>query len=492
MKTVLHISAADAQYWRQNAQGWQPCDDAGSGPLWVVINLPEEGFFEIQVPVLFGRDRKNYVQRQLVSRFPDTPYRTMLTPAGSGSLMNRLAPPLQTIFGVDAGPRLSALIAGAGAAPIAGVWATSMLLARLGSHKALPSELFVALPGAGALRIVYLKNRIPVFSRLIPGVTEAANMADEITRTVRHLENTHVLERSTGLRNVLFLHNETDIDPWLAQERLSRVPAPPPWRSATPADWRFALFDMAVSSPPGQLAPLAQRTRFVASKLRPRIYAAAALCVVLGAWATAGNLSEVASGYTSLAQAGSSTDQLNSQISDVEQKVASFGVSSEVVQSAVALDQGEIAAAPSLARHMVQLSGIVTALESVRLNQLSWRILDTGKDACSQSATGIAVPTAEKAGAAAAVPERRVEINFGVVWPASQTDRARAQDISNLSTRVSKMEGVHLLIDPAQALARGKLTGGGAMADNSSLDAQSWCLTLPGSGGVNPGLAKHE
>ena len=492
MKTVLHISAADAQYWRQNAQGWQPCDDAGSGPLWVVINLPEEGFFEIQVPVLFGRDRKNYVQRQLVSRFPDTPYRTMLTPAGSGSLMNRLAPPLQTIFGVDAGPRLSALIAGAGAAPIAGVWATSMLLARLGSHKALPSELFVALPGAGALRIVYLKNRVPVFSRLIPGVTEAANMADEITRTVRHLENTHVLERSTGLRNVLFLHNETDIDPWLAQERLSRVPAPPPWRSATPADWRFALFDMAVSSPPGQLAPLAQRTRFVASKLRPRIYAAAALCVVLGAWATAGNLSEVASGYTSLAQAGRSTDQLDSQISDVEQKVASFGVSSEVVQSAVALDQGEIASAPSLARHMVQLSGIVSALDSVRLNQLGWRILDTGKDACSQGAATTVVPTTAEAGAAAAVPERRVEINFGVVWPAGHRDRARAQDISNLSARMSKMDGVHLLIDPAQALARGKLTGGGVMADNSSLDAQSWCLTLPGTVAAHSVGAGHE
>ena len=492
MKTVLHISAADAQYWRRNAQGWQLCEDAGSGALWVVTNLPEEGFFEIQVPVLFGRDRKNYVQRQLDSRFPDTPYRTVLTPAGSGSVMNRLAPPLQTIFGVDAAPRLSALIEGAGGAPIAGVWATSMLLARLGGHKALPSELFVALPDAGALRIVYLKNRIPVFSRLIPGVTEAANMADEITRTVRHLENTHVLERSATLRDVLFLHNESDIDPWLMQERLSRVPAPPPWRSATTADWRFAVFDMAVSSPAGQLAPLAQRTRFVANKLRPPIYAAAGLCVVLGAWATAGNLSDVANGYTSLAQAGRSTDQLNVQISDVEQKVAGFGVSSEVVQSVVALDQGEIASAPSLADHMIQLSGIVSAVEPVRLSQLGWRMLDTGVEGCNRSAATTAVANAAEAGTAAVIPERRVEINFEVDWPASQSDRARAQDITKLSAMVSRMDGVHLLIDPTQALARGKLTGGGAMAEKSSLDAQSWCLTLPGTVAVHLGAAKHE
>ena len=78
MKTVLHLTPGGSQYWLKGRDGWQPHDGPPSGPVWVVTDLAEEGFAEIQIPRIFGRDRQNYVSRQVASRFPDTPYRTTL------------------------------------------------------------------------------------------------------------------------------------------------------------------------------------------------------------------------------------------------------------------------------------------------------------------------------------------------------------------------------------------------------------------------------
>lgn len=80
MATVLHISAAGPVWWEKTAAGWGSASGPGQGPVWVVTDLAEEAFVEINVPRIFGADRVSYIQRQLASKFPETVFRLALAP----------------------------------------------------------------------------------------------------------------------------------------------------------------------------------------------------------------------------------------------------------------------------------------------------------------------------------------------------------------------------------------------------------------------------
>ena len=137
MKTVLHLTYSGPQLWNKGRAGWQACDGPADGPVWVVTDLAEESFAEIQIPRIFGRDRQGFIARQLASRFPDTLFRTTLPAVPSGSFMDRIASPRLTLLGVDAAERINSSL-DALPTPIAGVWAMSMLLALLASRRGCP------------------------------------------------------------------------------------------------------------------------------------------------------------------------------------------------------------------------------------------------------------------------------------------------------------------------------------------------------------------
>ncbi|NDP40269.1 MAG: hypothetical protein GZ093_16235 [Rhodoferax sp.] len=476
MKTVLHLATSGPQLWRKSRDGWQAYDGPAKGPVWVVTDLAEESFAEILIPRIFGRDRQGFIARQLVSRFPDTPFRTTLPTPTNGTLMDRIAPPRLTLLGVDAAQKVNQAL-DALSAPIAGVWAMSMLLSLIGVKKGLPSELFMVLPTAQALRIVFIKNRVPVLSRLIPGITQASEQVTEIVRTLRHLENTRVLERSGRKHAVLMLGDTQDLAALLAAHQLQLLDPPSPWANTAPADWRFALFDLVLSSPAGQLASLSRRASFVAARLRQPAYALAAVSLGLALWASVGNLREIVASHSTRIQIDGRTQQLTEQLNEVEQKMAGFGVAPDLVRQAAALDREELTTAPSLAAHMQQLGQVVGQHPEMRVGQFEWRILQPGQAACTRGAPAPAA-NSETPVTEAAAPKRQVEISFGITLPQDQPARARAQSVASLSTLLAKLHGVSLIQDPAKTMAQATLSGGGARPEAEQ--ALSWCLSLPG------------
>lgn len=484
MKTVLHLTPAGSQLWRKGPAGWQAHDDASSGPVWVLTDLAEEGFAELQVPRIFGRDRQAFVARQLASRFPDTPYRSVLPPVHGGSLMDRIAPPRLGLLGLDAAQRVDAALATL-ASPLTGVWTTSMLLADIGCRKGLPPELFVVLPAPEALRIVVIKNREPVLSRLVAGVTKPADQVAEIVRTLRHLENTRVLERGTHRHGVLMLGGADDMAARLAQDHLELLPWPPPWANSAPPDWRFALFDLAVTSPPGQLAPLSRRVEYVASQWRRAAYGAAALCAGLSIWAAFDNVRSILASESARVQAQAEVQRLTSAMNEAEQKMAGFGVGAEVVRRAVALEREELASAPPLKASLLQLARAIAPHEAVRLGQLNWRLLPAGRAACAGGASGVAAATEPAAQTTA--PARRLEVSFDLTPPQEQAATARAQMVASVSAALAKGEGVSLHRDPARELPQATLSGGASSSDRDK--PLSWCLSLPAASVAAPGAA---
>jgi hypothetical protein len=360
-----------------------------------------------------------------------------------------------------------------------------MLLWQLGSHVSLPRELFVVLPGAEALRIVLVKNHAPVFSRLVHGITQPQDLAAEITRTVRYLENSHLLERTTDFRNVLLLDAQSTQSHWLLQERLNRVPAPAPWKTKPPANWLLALFDQAVASPAGQLAPLSRRTRFVANQLRPPTYAAVGLCLGAGLLVAANNISHITTAYTSSQQIQKRIDHITVQTREVETKISGFGVSADLVRSAVTLEHDEIASAPSLLNHLQKLSEAISTFDIVRLQQLNWRMMPAGQTACS-SATALSSGSTTLATEAS---KPQVEISFDTSLPPTLGEKVRSQTITGLSERLTHLQGATLVVDPAKNLAQSSLSSGGlqdGQSGQSNTKPLSWCLTLPGTAHSSP------
>jgi hypothetical protein len=335
----------------------------------------------------------------------------------------------------------------------------------------------VVLPTAHALRIVFIKNRVPVLSRLIPGITQASEQVTEIVRTLRHLENTHVLERSGRKHGVLMLGDTQDLAALLAAHQLQLLDPPSPWTNTAPADWRFVLFDLVLTSPAGQLASLSRRASFVAARVRQPAYALAAVSLGLALWASVGNLREIVASHSTRIQIEGRTEQLTEQLNEVEQKMAGFGVPPELVRQAAALDREELASAPSLAAHMQQLGQVIGQRPEMRVGQFDWRILQPGQAACARGAPTPAanpeVPVAE-----AAAPKRQVEISFDITLPQDQPARARAQSVASLSTLLAKLQGVTLIRDPAKTMLQATLSGGGARPEAEQ--ALSWCLSLPG------------
>lgn len=481
MKTVLYLSASGAQYWCKDGNTWQARDSAGPGPVYLLCNLPEEGFEDIAVPRIFGADRQSFIRRQLASRFPDTPYTAFVPTPVTGGLMAHLAPPHQIAFGLEAAQRVNTTLAALGAVPIAGVWATSLLLAQLASHKSLPSDLFVVFPDVAALRIVFIRQRVPILTRLIPSVTQAPDIAAEITRTVRYLENNRVLERATEPRNVLMLGNPPEIETWLKHENLKRLAPPPPWHKQMPDDWRFALFDKVTAAPAGQLAPLVWRSRFVADRMRAPVYAASALCLLLAIVVAADNLNQIAQDYSNTEAIAQRNRAHELQITTTQQKIAEFGVSAEEVRSAVMLAQTELAQAPSLSSHLQQLSATISPFDSFRLMDLDWQILNKGQTACSGGAEAAVTPPSADAPAESeqALPTRQVEISFQVVDRLERGDRAKMQALTGFSATLVRVPDLSLKVDPVKALALGSLSGGGALVSRPGDKPLVWCLTLP-------------
>jgi hypothetical protein len=443
-----------------------------------VADLAEEAFHEALVPRVFGRDRTGFLNRQLTTRFPDTPYKTALPPAIQTGLMNRLAPPRQTLLGLDAAERVAAAISSV-TAPVAGVWSTSMLMAQAASQKRMPPDLFIVLRDAAGLRIVYVKGGVPVISRLVLDAPLPSDQVTEIVRTLRHLENTKVLERTDKPRPIVIIGDSEGFADLLSNEKMQLLALPSAKSTARSDDWRGVLFDLVVKSPSGQLAPLSARTTFVASRWQRAAFIAGAVSFSLAVAFAGSILLTITDDRTALSLRQSNVQRQQTVLDNLERQIAAVGVSPEWVHQAVTLDQQEILAAPSLVKHLVMVAELLAKQDNLRLERFDWRVTQPGNASCDgkpvESNVQEAAPEPGKAPAASMM----VELTLQITLPQGLNDRARLQTMTAIASAIGQLEGVSVLMDPAKEIAQATLRGGGA-AQGAGEKQAVWCMTLAG------------
>ncbi|MBU3739044.1 MAG: hypothetical protein FGM55_08840 [Rhodoferax sp.] len=474
MKTLAYLTPAGTEFWLKSSAGWEPSEVPQGGPVWMVTDLAEESLSDIQVPRLFGRDRSGYIQRQLASKYPESPYRMALPPPAGGTLMARLAPPRQTLLGLDAAGRIDELLDEL-AIPIAGLWTTSQLLSSIATHRSVPADSFVVLPHADRLRILFFKQRVPIISRLVRDATTPGAQVAEIVRTLRHLENTKVLDRDGKRHSVVVLGGGQGMQEALSKESLMMVAAPRPWRDLQPEGLKYQLFDLALRSPPGQLLPLKRRTGYVAIQVRRIAYALGVAALTFGGWQALNVWQDLDNSQSALARVQADTRKHSGELAGVDRDLKAYGVSADLVRRVIQMDQTEIISAPSMSAHLWSLARAIGSDPGLRLVELDWSVVTPGSPVCDSPATGDAAATTG-AEAATGDPGMFSRVSFSVRIPSGRSSKARSQAIIDLTDRLRSTPGVKVLTDPMRGLAEASLSG--SLSKEGANSALSWCLAV--------------
>jgi hypothetical protein len=486
VKTILHLTVDGSQFWRKSGGVWQQVEAPNKGAVWVVSDLAEESLTELQIPRLFGRDRTNYIERQLASRFPDTPYKSMLAAATPSGLLDRIAPTRQSLLALEAKDQVNSALDGLKAS-VAGVWTTSGLLALLGTEKSLPADLFLVMPSPQSMRIMFLKNRVPIISRMVRDSGGVTSLVTEIVRTLRHLENTKVLERDGGRRPVLVLSQDGDLVEAIGAEQLSVIEAPVSWQKMTADDFKFALFELVMQSPPGQLAPLVRRTGFIASRVRTAAYVLSAASVCASIALALADLAEIRQGYAKVSSAKDHTTQIAGELAIVMKAIAEYPVSADILKSTLQIEKDEILAAPSMESQLRQLS-IAIADPSLRVSSLDWAVNTPPTTPCKVATTG----PASAEGAASPDATEKVprglgsRISFELTLPPGLDAKTQTAVMAGVSQRLAKIPGLTLDEDPVKQVSIESLAGGIRKTVTSDTKAPVWCVTIAGDPGRAP------
>lgn len=472
MKQVLLLSAQEAQWWRSSGRRWEKADGEAAGPVWVVTDLAEESIGGCKSPRLFGRDRSGFVKRQVQARYPDTTFRGAIPDPDPKDPLGQFAPTRFLMFGVDAADRINAELANV-RGELAGVWPISMLMGALGAQRSLPPELFVVMPGTETLRIVFIKNRLPVLTRLTLTPNVARMQVDEIVRTIRHLENTQAVARNQKEFPLLYLGDHQDIEPLLAGARLVPVELSGQNKNGR-IDWLGRLFDIVVKSPKGQVAPLSARIGFLSSRIRRIARYLSVAVVLVSLIAASSNLATI---YRTIQQrivVADKTEELDQEITGLNVQIARYGVAPDTVRKAIALAEAELETAPAMEPHIALVAQALSVDPNLRVRELQWRLLSPGPEACVTS-----LASGSASGAETKQPgsdRRRVEVSFELVVPNSYGPRDHAAALRRVAAAVSGFEGVTVWQDAYREQASGSLRGGSIVSGAPQL---IWCITFP-------------
>ncbi len=480
MTTLLHLTAAGPQYWRRLRGEWQPlaAPPDTPRPVWIVTDLAEETLVDIDIPRLYGANRNTLLERQLTTRFPDTPYRRTLDIAHGTTLLDRLAPVKHTLFGLPAAKRIEDEL-DARRLSIATLCPTTLLLAHLGQHKSLPPNLFIVLPTSAGLRIVFLKNRLPVLTRLAPIVNDARAQAEEILRTHRYLGNTRILPFGAPPPAVLLLGKADDFAAPLATAKIGLAPPPASWKIPAADDWRPFLFELAVRKQPyGQLAPLQRRIPWMASHLRRMALTGAALTLCTGLTTAAISLKEIFDIQRTRTADARLHQETRSNLDLIEKTIATLGTTPDKMRRAIEINDHEIIGAPPFARQMKQIAQALGDPPPARIALLEWQVLPASATPCQRylppASTDAAAPAETTENTAAPL---KAELAFQIALPTSISPRLKTEAVRQISARLSRIPGATLIQDPAKSLSKDTLRGGGSASEDPD-KAPLWCLTL--------------
>lgn len=475
MKTALLIDSSGSHYFQFRGGQWRHVEGSTrKDTLWVLVNLPEESLEVIDMPRLFGRDRSNFIDRRLAGAFPENTYRAAHILSGG-----LLKPGKVMLTGLTTARDIAEVLDPLDT-PVVGVWGIAALLTIM-VKRLVPSDILLALPSEHELRILVVKDRVPVLTRYVH--RDGDSNADQILLTRQYLENQRIFERGKP-PPVLFLGDASSIKTRLANVGLSLLPLSKEYLPKGEAGWLHPLFNQLVSSPSGQLAPLPLRARHLARNVRRTAYGGlVASLVVVSLYGQADlrtfvELQEREQALHTKAQWVSAERERLSTL------IKASGADPELVRRATQFEAQEITAAPGAEAFLSLAAAAIAELPEARVKNLSFHLSPVGEGLCQNkdggkqniNQSGIVQPATGPDDATATF-RRHAEIQLTVMLPSALSPRAKIEACKRITAALQGMAGIKLLQDPA-ANARSSTLKGGAGAGTDQAEDR-WCMSVP-------------
>lgn len=492
MKTVMLINSSGAHYFRRNDGAWQHIEQPErNDKLWVIANLPEETLEPIEMPLLFGPDRSHFLERRLAAAFMHSQYRA--APLISGGL---LKPGTAVLTGLTTAEAVSSRLDKLELS-VAGVWGMSMLLTLMTRRLGINSVM-LALPSVHYLRILVIKDGIPVLTRCIHRYSEDSDRendgdTNEILRTRQHLENRRIVEHD-ALPPVLYLGDTTLVGAHLTAAGVALLPLPGALSPGGDAEFLHPLFEYVITSPRGQLAPLQLRARHLTENIRRAAYAGCAMSLLIAMVFGQQDLRKLIDLHRQKSTLNIELQQASNERERLEGRISASGTDPALVRHATKFASLEMDAAPTPASILKFTAGAIADLPQVRIKNLTFRFPKPGERYC-QGHSVIDVPLLDRkielpgsigskpdnAGGdqTASATQRYTELQFSILLTDNLAPAAQVEIRKRISATLKSRSGVQLMLDPA-ALSLINTLKGGVGLDTSTAD-NLWCMSIPWS-----------
>ncbi len=462
MKTVLLIDSSGSRFFQRDKGQWKlSAAPTAKDQLWVLFDLPEETLEVIDMPQLFGSDRSNYIERKLLAAFQGSQYRTSLPLSG-----NLLKPGKTMLNGIVTTKDLEAALEKLDTTMV-GIWGSAALLTLMSRKNAL-TDVMLALPSEYQLRIVVMKNRIPVLTRCVQH--DAESDTHEILLTRQYLENQRILERGKPLP-LLYLGDSSALGERLTNAGISLLYPPKAFAPKGESGWRHALFEFLITSPPCQLAPLASRARHLADNLRVFAYLGTVASVAAALFINEG---EVRAMYdlherevtitTDIQHASAERDRLAGIIK-------SSGADPEMVRKATQFELQEIKSAPGANDFLQIAAAAISKLPDVRIHDLTFHAIQASNSSCISASS--ADNGAQELGDG---QMRHAEIQFSISMPTDKPPSTISAMRKIIAASLTAIKGVKILQSPLNNSQTGVLKGGFTNLEEAD---EPWCVSIP-------------
>lgn len=482
MKTVLLVNSSGARYFRRENGMWHSIATPGHDDrLWVIANLPEETLEEFKVPLLFGRDRGNFIERRLAAAYPHSQYRA--APLISGSLLKSSTAALTGLTTAEAVTSQLAKLD----TSIAGVWGMSMLLTLLARRLHI-TDAILTIPSVHYLRIVVLKEGIPVLTRCIHRYSEEHETdsdSNEILRTRQHLENRRIFEHEE-IPPVLYLGDTATVAAHLADANIKMLPLPEALTPKGEAAYLHPLFEFVISSPAGQLAPLQLRARHLAQRVHQAACAGIAASILTLIVFGQQDFRALISLYGDEKNLTADLQQATNERERLAGQISASGLDPVLVRQATKFSELEMEAALPPESLLQFTAGTIAELPQVRIKSLTYRFPQPGESYCQghnvidvpllNKKIDLSLPVGSKP-ADAATHQRYTELQFSILLTENLAPAAQLEIRKRISAVLKAREGVQLMLDPAAFSLINTLKGGFGM--DSAQTENLWCMSIP-------------
>ena len=445
-------------------------------PVRVVADLIEETHVLVDVPGLMGSDRTGFIQQQMQSLLPDVSLRATWQTTASQPLLPKAfqihavgvaSQTLQTALDKEVAQKR----------PVQGVWPLSYLMAQWAAKQPslkTSTWLFLCLSLPHGLRMVLLKQGVPVFSRLLLDL-DPVQQAHEISVTLKYLIDNRMLDRAVqpgivlmqpgiGLAQALQDEGVTVLSAVLVQSAQGVL-----------AD----VLALAGGKALGQMAPPPVRRYFLARQSRQGLILIGALLALGGAWMVAGQAQTVLDQLEQTRQWQQQTRDMNSAAQSIQQGIAASGVDTNMMRLAIEVKQRELQAGIDQPAALIQLAQLMQAQPQAELLRSELALVSSVCGGASPlGAVGVTPvqppappPNVGQDGAAATQVEWQFEIRPAI----GLSPRTRQQVLDALGKAVRGWPEWQVHLDPVQsasgAVIASSQAGGGPGAE------WRWCLS---------------